>query len=110
MAARARTRYFDLIAEPNGALRAHPPIAASLLLFIPQSFPSGPNSICIPPSRNPPFRLLGQFDYLNIKNSSAFLNYYRMTGRQEYDRNMTGRQDDRKRILDEYMIDSDPGA
>jgi hypothetical protein len=33
-----------------------------------------------------------------------------MTGRQEYDRNMTGRQDDRQddrqRILDEYMIDS----
>ncbi len=32
-----------------------------------------------------------------------------MTGRQEYDRNMTGRQDDRQddrqRILDEYMID-----
>jgi hypothetical protein len=33
-----------------------------------------------------------------------------MTGRQEYDRNMTGRQDDRQddrqRILDEYMIDN----
>ncbi len=33
-----------------------------------------------------------------------------MTGRQEYDRNMTGRQDDRQddrqRILDEYMIDT----
>ncbi len=32
-----------------------------------------------------------------------------MTGRQEYDRDMTGRQDDRQddrqRILDEYMID-----
>ncbi len=32
-----------------------------------------------------------------------------MTGRQEYDRNMTGRQDDRQddrqRILNEYMID-----
>jgi hypothetical protein len=32
-----------------------------------------------------------------------------MTGQQEYDRNMTGRQDDRQddrqRILDEYMID-----
>ncbi len=28
-----------------------------------------------------------------------------MTGREEYDRNMTGRQDDRQRILDEYMID-----
>jgi hypothetical protein len=32
-----------------------------------------------------------------------------MTGRQEYDRNMTGRQDDRQddrqRILDKYMID-----
>jgi hypothetical protein len=32
-----------------------------------------------------------------------------MPGRQEYDRNMTGRQDDRQddrqRILDEYMID-----
>jgi hypothetical protein len=32
-----------------------------------------------------------------------------MTGRQEHDRNMTGRQDDRQddrqRILDEYMID-----
>ena len=58
-------------------------------------------SICIPPSRNPPFRFLGQFDYLNIKNNSAFLNY---------DRNTTGiwqddRQDDRQRILDEYMID-----
>ncbi len=33
-----------------------------------------------------------------------------MTGRQEYDRNMTGRQDDRQddrqRILDEYMVNS----
>jgi hypothetical protein len=33
-----------------------------------------------------------------------------MTGRQEYDRNMTGRQDDRQddrqRILGKYMIDS----
>jgi hypothetical protein len=32
-----------------------------------------------------------------------------MTGRQEYDRNMTGRQDDRQddrqRTLDKYMID-----
>jgi hypothetical protein len=40
----ARTRHFDLIATINGALRAPPPIAASLLLFIQQSFPSGPNS------------------------------------------------------------------
>jgi hypothetical protein len=34
-----------------------------------------------------------------------------MTGRQEYDRNMTGRQDDRQddrqRILGKYMIDTD---
>ncbi len=30
-----------------------------------------------------------------------------MTGRQEYDRNMTGRQDDRQRTLDEYMIKID---
>jgi hypothetical protein len=28
----ARTRHFDLITTPNGALRAHPPIAASLLI------------------------------------------------------------------------------
>jgi hypothetical protein len=28
-----------------------------------------------------------------------------MTGRQEYDRNMTGRQDDRQRILGKYMIE-----
>jgi hypothetical protein len=56
-------------------------------------------SICIPPSRNPPFRLLGQFDYLHIKNSSAFRNYDRMTEWQD------DRQDDRQRILDEYMID-----
>jgi hypothetical protein len=37
-----------------------------------------------------------------------------MTGRQEYDRNMTGRQDDRQddrqRILDEYMIDLLPSV
>jgi hypothetical protein len=57
-------------------------------------------SICIPPSRNPPSRLLRQFEFLNIKNSSAFCNYDRMTGRQEYDRTK-----DRQRILDEYMID-----
>jgi hypothetical protein len=67
-------------------------------LFIPSLFNL---SICIPPSRNPPFRLLGQFDYLNIKNSSAFRNC---------DRNTTGiwqddRQDDRQRTLDKYMID-----
>ncbi len=40
----ARTRHFDLISNINGALRAPTPIAASLLLFIPQSLPSGPNS------------------------------------------------------------------
>ena len=80
----------------------------------PRNFSHPPSAICpfpispplIPPSRNPPFCLLGQFDYLNIKNSSAFRNYDRTTGiRQEYDR-MTGRQDDRQRILDEYMINS----
>ncbi len=59
-------------------------------------------SICIPPSRNHPSRLLGQLDNENIKNSSAFRNYDRRTGiwqddRQEYDR---------QRTLDEYMIDS----
>jgi hypothetical protein len=31
-----RTRHFDLIVTANGALRAPPPIAASLLLFIPK--------------------------------------------------------------------------
>jgi hypothetical protein len=58
-------------------------------LFTPSLFnlPISYLNICIPPSRNPPFRLLGQFDYLNIKNSSAFRNYDRTTGiRQEYDR------------------------
>jgi hypothetical protein len=31
--------------------------------------------------------LFGQFEYLNLKNSSAFRKYDRnMTGRQEYDR------------------------
>ncbi len=54
----------------------------------------------IPPSRNPPSRLLRQFEFLNIKNSSAFRKYDRMTGWQEYDRTK-----DRQRILDEYMID-----
>jgi hypothetical protein len=57
-------------------------------------------SICIPPSPNPPSRLLGQFDYLNIKNSSTFRNCDRTTGIWQDDR-----QDDRQRILDEYMID-----
>ncbi len=33
----------------------------------------------IPPSTNPPSRLLGQVDYKNIKNSSAFRNYDRNT-------------------------------
>jgi hypothetical protein len=58
-------------------------------------------SICIPPSRNPPFRLLRQFEFLNIKNSSAFRKSDRMTGRQEYDRTK-----DRQRILGKYMIDA----
>ena len=31
-------------------------------------------SICIPPSRNPPSRLLRQFEFLNMKNSSALKN------------------------------------
>jgi hypothetical protein len=35
-----------------------------------------------------------------------------MTGRQEYDRNMTGRQDDRQddrqRTLDKYMVNNQP--
>jgi hypothetical protein len=57
-------------------------------------------SIHIPPSPNPQSRLLGQFDYKNLKNNRAFRNYDRnMTGRQD------DRQDDRQRILDEYMID-----
>ncbi len=69
----------------------HPPSSISLS-------PISPSVIL--PSRNPPSRLLGQFDYYNIKNSSAFRNYDRnMTGRQD------DRQDDRQRILDEYMID-----
>ncbi len=78
--------------------------------------PSLPNlsishlSICIHPSRKPSFRLLGQFDYLNIKNSSAFRNYDRTTGiRQEYDRT-TGRQDDRQRTLDKYMVNESRGS
>jgi hypothetical protein len=52
-----------------------------------------------PPSPSPPSRFLGQFDHKNIKNSSGFRNY------DCGDRNMTGRQDDRQRILDKYMID-----
>ncbi len=54
----------------------------------------------IPPSTNPPSRLLGQFHCQNIKNSSAFRNYDRQD-----DRNMTGRQDERQRTLGKYMID-----
>jgi len=38
--------------------------------------------------------------FLNIKNSSAFRKYDRMTGRQEYDRTK-----DRQSILGKYMID-----
>ncbi len=38
----ARTRLFGIINMPSGALRAPPPIAASLLLT--PHFPSGPNS------------------------------------------------------------------
>ncbi len=57
-------------------------------------------SLSIPPSPNPPSCLLGQFEFLNIKNSSAFRKYDRMTGRQEYDRTK-----DKQRILDEYIID-----
>jgi hypothetical protein len=72
-------------------------------LFTPSLFnlPISYLPICIPPSRNPPSSLLGQFDYQNIKNSSAFRKYDRnMTGRQEYDRTK-----DRQRILGKYMID-----
>ncbi len=68
---------------------SHPPSPICL-------FPISPS--IIPPSPNPPSRFLGQFDHKNTKNSSAFRNN---------DRNMTGIwQDDRQRILDEYMIDS----
>ena len=35
----------------------------------------------IPPSLNPLSRLLGQFDYYNLKNSSAFRNYDRTRDR-----------------------------
>jgi hypothetical protein len=44
-------------------------------------FPSPISISLIPPSTNPPSRLLGQFDYLNIKNSSAFRNNDRQDDR-----------------------------
>ena len=47
----------------------------------------------IPSSLNPPSHLLGQFDYKNIKNNSAFRNYDRTTDRTK-DR-MTDRMTDR---------------
>ncbi len=82
--------HFSLVALKQLEVSLHPPSSI---------FPSSISPSIIPPSRNPPCRLLGQFDYLNIKNSSAFRNYDRMTGwqddRQEYDRQKT---------LDKYMI------
>ncbi len=73
---------------------SHPPSAIC-------PFPISPS--LIPPSRNPPSRLLGQFEFLNIKNSSAFRKYDRTTGRQD-DRKEYDRTKDRQRTLGKYMI------
>ncbi len=62
-------------------------------------------SISIPPSPNPPSCLLGQFEFLNIKNSSAFRKYDRTTGIWQDDRKEYDRTKDRQRTLGKYMID-----